>query len=684
VPTPHWVRTETLLIPDASISAAQEHIQRHLGPAGIEAVGGATWWAWRRPKQPLKSDWIEMRSDYNLRKSGGTADGGAGVGKGNCRRVMFYVHGGAYFFGSVDEHRYQMQRHARKLKARVFAPRYRLSPQFPFPCGLLDCLAAYIHLLSVQDPSTIVLAGDSAGGGMVVSLLVLIRDQGLPMPSGAVLISPWVDLTHSFPSVAETNEGDYIPPHGFMAKPSVSWPPLNADDLRMLDAETGRNRTGGIKMGVQKTNAKDANEGSTLRDVGTRNVEGEVANPVVLEHATSTTPPPSLPPSPPSNRRTTPPNLSITIDGTRISIKDQIQMYAPNHLLSHPLVSPVLQPSLGGLCALLILVGGGEMLRDEQIYLAHKAANPSSYTPNPIYYSQLGGEGGKEKVEREWKKHRPTFVQLQVWDDLCHVAPTLSFTRPAKYMYRSIAQFGAWALARAQKTDVEILDDDDVSVISSDTDTEPEDTDGDGSGRRIGMGSGRKKVKDLQSDRGRVCTAVGKAGDPLPAFKQHMIRQRVDRHGKIFPLADASSLPGCQMRPEDVGTIKAGPVRKWMAAMAQWDAKFAGTKRKVRKTRLREMKKGYRSFPVGKDGKPVEGVRREFPPPSALAGRFGLSEDSEALKVVKGKKSMGMAFWHSMASSHDKDAVSTIHHLVARAVVGALVVPTTERRPYLY
>jgi hypothetical protein len=55
---------------------------------------------------------------------------------------------------------------------------------------------------------------------------------------------------------------------------------------------------------------------------------------------------------------------------------------------------------------------------------------------------------------------------LQVWDDLCHVAPTLSFTRPAKYMYRSIAQFGAWALARAQKTEIEIVDDDDVSIIS--------------------------------------------------------------------------------------------------------------------------------------------------------------------------------------------------------------------------
>ena len=59
----------------------------------------------------LKAEWIEMRSDYDRRKKAGD--------KG--KRVMLYVHGGAYFFGSTDEHRYQMQRHARKLKARVFA-----------------------------------------------------------------------------------------------------------------------------------------------------------------------------------------------------------------------------------------------------------------------------------------------------------------------------------------------------------------------------------------------------------------------------------------------------------------------------------------------------------------------------------------------------------------------------------
>src|SRR3569833_307249 len=134
-------------------------------------------------------------------------------------------------------------------------------------------------------------------------------------------------------------------------------------------------------------------------------------------------------------------------------------MYTTNELLSHPLVSPVMAPTLGGLPPLLIMTGGGEVLRDEQIYLAHKCANPSKNLPSDAILD--------DKARASIEQFKPTDVQLQVWDDLCHVAPTLSFTRPAKYMYRSIAQFGAWALARAQKTEIDILDDDDISVISS-------------------------------------------------------------------------------------------------------------------------------------------------------------------------------------------------------------------------
>lgn len=280
-------------------------------------------------------------------------------------------------------------------------------------------------------------------------MLVILRDRALPLPAGAILISPWCDLTHSFPSVAGNNPLDYVPPYGFQQKPSPSWPPPSSDDMLAIEESLIQNLSHNDRSKHHQSEA-DAVQGfhiDTHPHPATRNANAD----------TGTAPGGNVPVAntiPVCGR-----DLSIMIDGKLVEIKDQIQMYASNHLISHPLVSPILQPSLGGLPPLLVMTGGGEMLRDEQIYLAHKAANPTKYPPGDAY---LDDSHNRDQVNR-WQ---PTDVQLQVWDDLCHVAPTLSFTRPAKYMYRSIAQFGAWTLARAQKTAIEILDDDDVSVIS--------------------------------------------------------------------------------------------------------------------------------------------------------------------------------------------------------------------------
>lgn len=290
-------------------------------------------------------------------------------------------------------------------------------------------------------------------------MLVIMRDRGIPLPAGAVLISPWVDLTHSFPSVAGDNPLDYIPPHGFHQRPSPSWPPPNSDDMLAIEEGIVQKLAHNGHSAAPMESEADAVQGFHVD----HHPEAGMQN----DDASRNTNPKNSPTAntvPGSGR-----DLSIMIDGKLVEIKDQIQMYATNQLISHPLVSPALQPSLGGLPPLLIQTGGGEMLRDEQIYVAHKAANPTKYPPGDSFLDEMPQEHHRDQVGR-WK---PTDVQLQVWDDLCHVAPTLSFTRPAKYMYRSIAQFGAWALARAQKTEIEILDDDDVSVISQ-SDSEEE------------------------------------------------------------------------------------------------------------------------------------------------------------------------------------------------------------------
>lgn len=460
-------------------------------------------------------------------------------------------------------------------------------------------------------------------------MLVILRDQGIPLPAGAVLISPWVDLTHSFPSVGGDSAFDYIPAHGFLHKPSPAWPPPNADDMEQIalhavELVVGQQMPRRPTQPERREAIEEAVQGFSVdHNPAHMHPEENQDNPAGAEDAKArsenTVPGPGH-------------NLSIMLDGKLIGIKDQIQLYASNQLIFHPLVSPVLQPSLGGLPPLLILTGGGEVLRDEQIYLAHKAANPSKYPPGKAY---LDEHPEAREIIRKWK---PTDVQLQVWDDLCHVAPTLSFTRPAKYMYRSIAQFGAWTLARAQKTEIEILDDDDVSIISSETET--------GSDTSSEFQKPQQQNISIQNGvapGGAVSVEqVGKAGDALPPFRSHMIRQRVNRHGTIYPLGPASSLPALQVPPDEVGFIKPGPVCKWLAAKEEWDMKFAKEKRKVQKQRAKEMVKGFQGF--GDD---------EVPPPSALAGRRGLNMPKEGKK----KRSWGMSLWSIWGNSHDEKTV---------------------------
>lgn len=110
-------------------------------------------------------------------------------------RVILYLHGGAYVICSPRTHRRLTAALSRQAKARVLALDYRLAPENPFPGAVEDAVAGYRFLLDGGiDASRIVIAGDSAGGGLAIATLLSSRDSGLPMPAGAVVISPWTDL----------------------------------------------------------------------------------------------------------------------------------------------------------------------------------------------------------------------------------------------------------------------------------------------------------------------------------------------------------------------------------------------------------------------------------------------------------------------------------------------------------
>jgi epsilon-lactone hydrolase len=132
---------------------------------------------------------------------------GADVG-----RVLLFLHGGGFEFGSVRSDGELAARLGRASGMRVLFPEYRLAPEHPFPAAIDDVLAAWRWLRSVQalGARSIAVAGDSAGGGLAVALLVAARDAGEALPAAAVLMSPTVDLTSSGASMTERADQDPI------------------------------------------------------------------------------------------------------------------------------------------------------------------------------------------------------------------------------------------------------------------------------------------------------------------------------------------------------------------------------------------------------------------------------------------------------------------------------------------
>jgi acetyl esterase/lipase len=126
-------------------------------------------------------------------------------------RVILFFHGGGYGLGSIDTHRDLLARACRAARATALSVEYRLAPEHRFPAQLEDALAAYRFLLAEgTPPSRIVVAGDSAGGALVLSLLVKLRDDGEPLPAASVCLSPWVDLEVLGSTIDANDRYDYI------------------------------------------------------------------------------------------------------------------------------------------------------------------------------------------------------------------------------------------------------------------------------------------------------------------------------------------------------------------------------------------------------------------------------------------------------------------------------------------
>jgi monoterpene epsilon-lactone hydrolase len=128
--------------------------------------------------------------------------------------AMLYLYGGGFMLGDAESRRKTSGHLALATGTAVLVAAYRLAPEHPFPAGLDDVVAAYRWLVTQEAgggsilPGRVVLAGDSAGGGLAISTMLVIRDAGEPLPGGCVAISPWLDLTLSGESVERCAAAD--------------------------------------------------------------------------------------------------------------------------------------------------------------------------------------------------------------------------------------------------------------------------------------------------------------------------------------------------------------------------------------------------------------------------------------------------------------------------------------------
>ncbi|CAO3595985.1 unnamed protein product [Absidia cylindrospora] len=136
--------------------------------------------------------------------------------KKSTEKIILYLHGGAYCAMSAQTHRTLTHKISKSTGRRVFAINYRLAPETKFPGALYDAVQAFLYLIDPTekynfDPKRILVMGDSAGGGLALAMLLYLRDHDLPSPEGACLLSPWVDLSFSYPSWNSASLFDYLP-----------------------------------------------------------------------------------------------------------------------------------------------------------------------------------------------------------------------------------------------------------------------------------------------------------------------------------------------------------------------------------------------------------------------------------------------------------------------------------------
>jgi acetyl esterase/lipase len=169
--------------------------------------------AQRRAAYEAQGDRFPLAADVRVEpvEARGVAAEWTATPGANDSEVILYLHGGGYAWGSLKSHRHLASELGRAAAMRTLAIDYRRAPESPFPQALEDAVKGYEFLLETgYDPRRIAVAGDSAGAGLAVALLVRLKELGLQQPAAALLFSPWVDLTASAESYSRNAKRDPV------------------------------------------------------------------------------------------------------------------------------------------------------------------------------------------------------------------------------------------------------------------------------------------------------------------------------------------------------------------------------------------------------------------------------------------------------------------------------------------
>ncbi len=173
------------------------------------------------PKNPAKlRKWLDKPLEWRFRPPRGTVVVKGEIGGVNVLHIdadkhnngtLLYLHGGAYIFGSAQTHCRLVAHICELCGLKGLSVNYRLAPENPFPAAIDDAFAVYQEMIT-SGTKKIILAGDSAGGGLCLALLAKILAENLPQPAGIVVFCPWIDLTLSGKSMESNEKTDYLLP----------------------------------------------------------------------------------------------------------------------------------------------------------------------------------------------------------------------------------------------------------------------------------------------------------------------------------------------------------------------------------------------------------------------------------------------------------------------------------------